>query len=347
MSTTEHSAAGSEEAPAVNFPALTDVVTPFAVRCAATLRLADLIGAGSRDAAALAESAGADPAALARLLDHLCVAGLFAADGDSYRVTAAGAVLREDHPAGLRATLDLETFVGRSDSSCANLLHSVRTGEPGYQKTFGAPLWTDTVAHPELVTGFEHLHEMFGAWSEPTVTGGFDWASAKQVVDVGCGHGAVLRRLLLAFGHLRATLVDLPEIVARAEQSLGEAGLGDRVSGAPGSYFDPLPEGADTYLLSLIVHQEPHERAVALLRRCADAAGSHGTVLVMQAPVTPANRFAMTALDLRMLVTVGGRERTVDQYRDLFAEAGLRIAGQYAGGSESPVDPVLFACVAN
>src|SRR5579875_1260409 len=60
---------------------LTDLVTPMALRVAATLRLADFMpddgagdGAGIED---LAERAGADPEALARMLRHLVQHGVF------------------------------------------------------------------------------------------------------------------------------------------------------------------------------------------------------------------------------------------------------------------------------
>src|SRR4051794_12144021 len=71
--------------------AAADLVTPMAIRVAATLRLADHIAAGTCTAEALAAAVDADPDALARLLAHLVTAGvLIPAGADTYGLTGLG-----------------------------------------------------------------------------------------------------------------------------------------------------------------------------------------------------------------------------------------------------------------
>jgi hypothetical protein len=36
-------------------------------------------------------------------------------------------------------------------------------------------------------------------------------------------------------------------------------------------------------------------------------------------------RWTLQANDMKMMVTVGGKERTENEFRELFAEAGLRV----------------------
>ncbi len=55
---------------------LSDLLTPMAVRVAATIRLADHLTDGPRTAAALAEATGTNSGALDRLLAHLATAGV-------------------------------------------------------------------------------------------------------------------------------------------------------------------------------------------------------------------------------------------------------------------------------
>src|SRR5690349_22534509 len=87
--------------------AAASLVTPMAIRVAATLRLADHVAAGTRTADALAAAAGADHDALGRVLARLVAAGVLARDQpDAYRLTDLGEQLRDDHPDGLRRWLD-------------------------------------------------------------------------------------------------------------------------------------------------------------------------------------------------------------------------------------------------
>ena len=120
---------------------LLSLVTPMAIRVAATLRLADRIAAGTRTAGELATAVDADPDALARLLGHLVTAGVLSRAGNgSYGLTALGEHLRDDDPAGVRPWLDLGGAIGRADLCFTQLLHTVRTGEPAFPRQFGVVL---------------------------------------------------------------------------------------------------------------------------------------------------------------------------------------------------------------
>src|SRR5829696_8601361 len=129
--------------------AMADLTTPMAVRAAATLRIADHIMGGRRTAPELAEATGADADALDRVLRHLVTAGVLGRDqSDRYVLTAQGQALRDDHPAGMRAMLDLDSAIGRADLSFVQLLHTVRTGEPAFPAQFGRSFWDDLAADP-------------------------------------------------------------------------------------------------------------------------------------------------------------------------------------------------------
>src|SRR5215216_4057606 len=123
--------------------AMADLTTPMAVRAAATLRIADHIMGGRRTAPELAEATGADADALDRVLRHLVTAGVLGRDqSDRYVLTAQGQALRDDHPAGMRAMLDLDSAIGRADLSFVQLLHTVRTGEPAFPAQLAGPSGT-------------------------------------------------------------------------------------------------------------------------------------------------------------------------------------------------------------
>jgi len=304
----------------------TDLVTPMAVRVAATLRLADHIASGADRVDALARRTGTDPDALGRLLRHLRCHGVFAEPSpDRFALTEISELLRSDHPAGMRAAFDLDEFGGRMDLAFTGLMHTVRTGRPAWETVFGAPFWEYLAAEPAIAASFDA--SMAGSTRTGAATA-YDWSAVRHVVDVGGGTGALVAEILAAQADIRATLVDLPETVERGRQRLAERGVAARCEFAGQSFFDPLPAGADVYLLSAVLHDWDDEPAIAILRRCAEAAGAHGRVVIVESHGTAGDDPAMFAeMDLRMLVLAGGRERTVEQYRRLAAAAGLATVG--------------------
>ena len=61
----------------------------------------------------------------------------------------------------------------------------------------------------------------------------------------------------------------------------------DRCALAPGDFFDGIPEGADIYLLSQIVHDWNDERALRILRNCRRATGRQAKLLLIEQVFDP------------------------------------------------------------
>ncbi|MEV4920248.1 methyltransferase [Streptomyces tirandamycinicus] len=311
--------------------------TPMAVRVAATLRIADHIDAGRRTAPELAETVGAHPGALDRLLRYLAVRGVLVRDdAGRYALTPLGEPLREDHPAGIRAWFDIEG-AGRGELSFVELLHSVRTGEAAFPVRYGREYWEDLTAEPGRAASFNKLLGEDVAVRAPGVVAGFDWAALGHVVDVGGGDGSLLASLLAANPELRGTVVDLPDAAQAAKERFAASGLGERADAVAGSFFDPLPAGAGGYVLSLVLHDWDDESAVAILRRCAEAAGEGGSVLVIES-IGATGDAPHTGMDLRMLCVYGAKERGVAEFSALAAAAGLDVAAVHPAGPSAIIE---------
>ena len=305
---------------------LMDLVTPMALRVAATLRLADFMpDDGTGEGAVigdLAERAGADPDALARMLRHLVQHGVFTEPlPGQFAANQTAAMLRTGHPAAV--WLNLDGFGGRMDLAFTGLAHTVRTGEPAWEQVFGQPFWAYLDANPAISASFDATMAVDAG--SAAVADGYDWTTVRHVADVGGGTGTLIAEVLQRNPHLRGTLADLPETAARARQYLAGLGLDGRCEVVGQSFFDPLPPGADAYLLSRIIHDWDDAAASAILRRCAEAAGSTGRVLLIESAAAGGDPATFAEMNLRMLVLAGGRERTIDDYSALAAGAGLRV----------------------
>ena len=316
--------------------AAADLVTPMAIRVAATLRLADHIAAGTQTSEALAAAVDADRDALRRLLGHLVTAGVLSrTDNGAYCLTALGEHLRDDDPEGVRPWIDLEGAIGRADLCFIQLLHTVRTGEPAFPRQFGRSFWDDLSADPGRAASFDALMGARLVADAPAVAAAYPWGALGHVVDVGGGNASLLIAILRAYDGLRGTVIDLVGPAARAEQAIASAGLGHRAGAQVGSFFDALPAGAGGYVLSGILHDWDDEHAARILQRCADAALETGRVLVVDHIGDAQADISDTEGDLRMLCYVRGRERALGQLGGLAKSARLEVSSVTPAGSRS------------
>lgn len=299
-----------------NLSVLSDLCTPWCIHVVATLQIADHIAAGTTDITTLAKAAACDAAFLELVLRHLVGKGVFAepAPGQFALNQAAEEVQRFG--------LNLDDIGGRMAHAWGTLLTAVRTGKPAYHERFGLPFWEDLQAHPDIAASFDALMGPAGHGTpDPEVLLTGDWEEIKTVMDVGGGTGALLAEILRAHPQIQGTLVDFPATVARAEALLQAAGVRERVRTVGQSFFDPLPAGADLYLLKSILHDWPDREAQLILSRCAEAARPGGRIVILGG-VLPEDSVPSLTLEL---VLLGGKDRTLTEFRELAHQAGLKV----------------------
>ncbi|MFJ4769376.1 methyltransferase [Streptomyces uncialis] len=313
----------------VDLWALSDLATPWCVRVVVTLGVAEHMADGVTKVGELARRADCDGESLARVLRRLVANGLFEEPAeDEFTLNEAARVFLEPGP--LRGGLNLDGHGGRLAGAWTGLLDAVRSGRPTYQAVFGLPFWEDLDAHPGLADSYDSMMVEGRHVPDPAVlVHDGDWADVRHVVDVGGGTGAMLAEILRARPHVHGTLVDLPRTVARSGEIFGPAGVADRATVAPQSFFEPLPAGADVYLIQSVLLDWPDEEATRLLTRCAEAAAPNGRVVVVGG--VSADRAAGKG-GLLLMVMTGGKPRSLEEFRVLAAKAGLTVSAS----GESP-----------
>jgi 2,7-dihydroxy-5-methyl-1-naphthoate 7-O-methyltransferase len=313
-----------------NLSVLSDLCTPWCIHVVATLRIAERLAAGTTDIKILAQEAGCDADSLQRVLRHLVSKGVFQEPTpDRFVLNEAAQGLL--NPA-LQLGLDLDGIGGRIAYAWSSLLSAVRTGASAYHEMFGLPFWEDLEAHPEIAASFDALMGPPGHGTpDPDVLVTGDWEEIKTVVDVGGGTGALLAEILRTRPEIQGILVDFPRTVARAEALLQAAGVGERVRTTGQSFFDPLPTGADLYILKSILNDWPDREAQLILSRCAEAARPSGRLVILGG-VSPDD--SATSLLSPEMVLLGGKGRTLMEFRELAQLAGLKVqaAGRLPSG---------------
>ncbi|MBX3438987.1 MAG: methyltransferase, partial [Planctomycetaceae bacterium] len=297
-----------------------------AVYVAAKLQLADRLADGPLDAAALAEQTDSHPQALFRLLRALVSLGVFAETADGrFELNAAAELLRPNVPGSQWA---MAIMLGEEQyRAWGELLYSVQTGKTSFEKIFDRPVFEYLAEHPEQAAVFDRAMVGIHGRESAAIVDAFDFSTSAAVADIGGGNGSLLSALLERHPNLHGTLFDLPGVIDRAGRAMAQSGLQNRIHLVAGDFFESVPSGADAYMLRHIIHDWDDDRAIRILENVHRSLAGQGRVLVIESVIPPgSDPFFGKLLDLTMLTVAGGQERTQEEYRHLFAEAGFRIS---------------------
>jgi SAM-dependent methyltransferase len=301
------------------------------VHAFAELGVADVIGDAAKTVDQIAESTGTDPERLLRFLR--CAAGLelVAGDGDGgYALSPMGRLLLSDHPYSHRAAARLNGAPYRYQP-WGRLVELLRFGDgaalsPTYRD--GSLAFLDD--HPQWAEVFHRAMTDLSAVEDDATVAAYDFGRFRRVVDVGCGRGTFLKRILRAHTHLRGVMFDLES--ALGEREPDEDDLEGRLEARPGDFFDAVPAGGDLYVLKNVIHNWPVDKEERLLRNVRTAMATPGEgaaqrrLLVIEHVIRPGDAHDVARwLDLNFMILVDGRERTLAEYRDLAGATGFEV----------------------
>jgi O-methyltransferase domain/Dimerisation domain len=298
-----------------------------ALVAAANLNLADHLVSGAKSAAELAGPMHANAASLHRLMRTLASLGVLTSRPDGRcELTALGAALKTGAPGSAKATV-LAFGSDWFQRTWSELTYSVETGQTGFEKAHGMRLFEYLAQHPDDAALFSETMVGVHGQEPPAVAAAYDFSPCDLIVDVGGATGNLLSAILAHHPGPRGVLFDLPHVVSEAPALLKHKGVDGRVTIANGDFFKSVPEGADAYLLSHILHDWAQEQCHAILHnvRKAMKPGSRLLIVEMVLPEGDAPHPGKM-IDLLMLVTTGGQERSESEYRQLLDSAGFRLA---------------------
>jgi precorrin-6B methylase 2 len=293
---------------------------------AAKLGLADVLAGGPADGPAVAAAAGADPDVVTRILRGLCAEEVFAEDGAGrFTLGPLGEYLREGVPGSQHGPILARGEVYFPVAHA--LLAAATTGANAFERTYGEPFFAHLEHVPAHRAAFEASMAGRAAHEADAVVAAYDLSGIGRLVDVGAGPGLIARAALRAVPGMTATLVDRPAMLDRARREMAAAGLTGRCTFVAADFFASVPGGGDAYLLSRILHDWDDEDAVRVLRRCHAAMPAHARLLVVDAvlPERARDLPAAIRMDLVMLLLLGARERTRDEFDRLLAAAGFTL----------------------
>lgn len=296
-----------------------------AIYVAAKLQIADLLQGGPRSVEELAQATGAHARSLYRLLRALAGLGIFAEDDQRrFTLTPLAEPLCSDHPDSQWA---FAVMMGEEHYHVwGDLFFTVETGQTAFDRIYGMPVFEFLSENPEKGRIFDAA--MTGIHGRETLPllDAYDFSNIGVLADIGGGNGSVISAILNRHPRLRGILFDLPPVIERTRSHLEAAGLQDRCELVAGDFFQTVPPAADAYLLRHIIHDWNDAQATLILRNIQQAMKPESRVLVLETILPPGNQPSpIKFLDLTMMLIPGGQERTEEEYRRLFAAAGLEL----------------------
>ncbi|MGY0231515.1 methyltransferase [Longispora urticae] len=276
----------------------------------------------------------------ARILLLGCAsAGLVRKDGERFHNTEVAAPLAgslEDVPAAFvpwEQHVNYRPMAWFYESLKENTNVGLREAIPGDSPTLYGRLALDSKLE-------KTFHNMMGSVSRlvaEELQQHLDLSGYTHLLDIGGGTAINASHLAQRWPHLRITIVDLPTVAERANATLAELGLSDRVRAIGLDAFnDEFPTGCDAVLFGHFLEIWSIERNKELIAKAARAVAPGAGIFV----VTPGADDDLTGPDLAAalsayFLTVASGEGmvyTCAEYEDWFSEAGFEPTGRLVVG---------------
>ncbi|KAG2060535.1 S-adenosyl-L-methionine-dependent methyltransferase [Suillus hirtellus] len=295
----------------------------------------------------LADAVNLDKTKIARVLRVLALRGCFKeVKRDVFANTRLSLVLKETSNVGFYiktqrefpkyATVLYETMVDREFARSNKVERAPRAFTLG-KECKNNSFWVMNIFHKGMM-GYSEIQGL------SAVLHHYPWDNVSSVVDVGSGTGAMSIPLAKMFPHLRITNQDLPETIELSrntwEANAPEVLLDGRVEFVPFNFLEESPVvGKDVYYLRSIIHDWPDEESMVILHNVRKAMGPNSRVLIRESAVFQSGAPESTLLnfgshttyqmDMAMWIVLNGKERTLKEFKDIGASAGLVLTQTY------------------
>ena len=296
------------------------------VLCAAArLGLADLIGTKAMSVAELAAVASCQPVALYRVLRALASLGVFEETGDgAFRNNDASLLLQRDSEPSMWGlacmTSQMHLF------AWPQVLHSLQTGKPAFNSVFGSGIFDYMAQHPDESEAFDHAMAGYTEVVVDAVLDAYDFAPFDHVIDIGGGAGALLKKVLARYPHIRGSIYDLEHVVTRSLASIKDTVWESRLDGIAGNFLESAPPGGDLYVIKIVLCDWQDDDAKRILANVRNVIGKGKRLLIVDAILPPGNTPSFAKLsDINMMVITGGKERTEADFRQILAATGFDV----------------------
>lgn len=213
------------------------------------------------------------------------------------------------------------------DKAWNGLSHTVRTGEPGFDYTFGKPSFEWFEDNPVERSILDQGQGSKAIGFAKAVIETYDFSDFRSICDIGGGQGAFLIQLLAEYPHIVGYVADLPGAVVSAERTIAKANLSGRCKAISYDFHREVPPICNAYFLVNILHDWDDDICIRILENITSSMKADSRLWIIEYIIEPGPGFSVAKLlDLEVLVMGGGRERSIDEFKSLTGAAGLEVS---------------------
>jgi hypothetical protein len=289
--------------------------------------IAELLGDASKSAEELGSQTGIPASSLRRLMRALSYVGVFKEENDGrFSNTEVSAYLRSDADPSLREM----SLILNDDAvlrGWQQLDRVLMTGTPAFAEVNGQTFFQHIAANAERSENMARFMKGIYGPEGPRIGAGFPFGRFPRLIDVGGGAGNILADILRAHVGVTGAVFDLPRTADVARKFLADQNLADRSEVITGDFFEEVTPGYDAYFIKSVLHDWDDEQSVQILDNIQRAMPEHGRVLITEIVLEPGrpighpHRF----IDMEMMVSLGGKERSAEEFNDLLRRANMRM----------------------
>lgn len=313
---------------------MTQMVSSRCLSIAAELGIADLVANQSKSTTQLSQELNVNENALYRLIRVLAAQGIF--EIDENRMVSNSEVsdfLREDANGSQRS------FARMMGSPWMwkvfnDLEYSITTGDSASKKAMGFENLFEYFKKGSPQDGkiFSQSMSSFSYSFDKPLVNAYDFSNYKNVVDLGGAEGQLLKVIKQNYPHIKPILFDLPHAIAQAKANDSEGVL----EYVEGDFFQSVPSAIDCYIIKYVLHNWNDEDCIKILKKCREAISSNGRLLIMDMVIKEDEpQVFEKSLDMVMLLLLGAKERTREEFEEILSKAGFKLNTIYP--SQSPL----------
>lgn len=313
---------------------LLDAVYPsFALLAGMQLDVFSALASGPLDVEQVAEVLSVSAERLGPLLYALVAAGLLSMEhGRFANARESEQFLVRGRPGYIGQSCDFLADIWRATLSTAD---SIRSGMPQARHDFA------TMSADQLMMFLAGLHgDALGAGQ--MLAASCDLTRFRHLVDVGGGSGGLALAVIRACPRLRATVVDLANVVQVTERFVTGTDVSGRIDvRAADVSRERLPGAYDLAVLKSFVQTLSPEQAQRALVNISSALEPGAWIYILGAGIVDDSRTSPAGAAFFNIVFVnyyeGGRAYTESEYRDMLTRAGFEAFERKTLGNGAPL----------
>ena len=294
------------------------------IYAAAELGIADMLTEGPKTIQELAQLSQSHAPFLYRMMRALASVGIFSeVEEKRFGLTPMADLLKT----GAMRSIALMFNSDWSDKAWGCFMDSIKTGCTAFEKAHGASVSDWLVENPYAAEVFNEANAVKSASSSRAIVDAYDFSGINTLTDVGGGLGVLMAEILIANPLMNGIVADIPSVVCKTNEIIKSRGIEERCKTVECNFFENIPSGSDAYLMSNILHDWSNEQCHIILNNCYRAMKSKSKLLIIEMVIPPGNQPTIAKLlDLEMLVTTGGCERTEDEFTKLLESSGFQLS---------------------